>query len=193
MIRLLVGLGNPGPEYVFTRHNVGWLYLDALTRDEEPKWQEKFNGVFTRRMIAGDPRYLLKPLTFMNRSGHSVTAMMHYFDIKAEEILVIHDDLEIPFGTIAFKYSGGLGGHNGLRSLSAQLGGPEFGRLRIGIGRPAHSNITGYVLGPFSKDEEARLDEVFDLVADHLDEALNSDFPKSPKLNLKIKLAEAQP
>jgi PTH1 family peptidyl-tRNA hydrolase len=193
MIRLLVGLGNPGPEYVFTRHNVGWLYLDALTRDEHPSWQEKFNGVFTRQIIAGEPRYLLKPLTFMNRSGHSVSAMMHYFDIKADEILVIHDDLELPFGTIAFKYGGGLGGHNGLRSLTAQLGSPDFGRLRIGIGRPAHNNITAYVLGPFQKDEESQLDAILDLATAQLDDAVVSDFPRYTKLNLKIKQAEAMP
>jgi peptidyl-tRNA hydrolase, PTH1 family len=193
MIRLLVGLGNPGPEYVFTRHNVGWLYLDALTREEHPSWQEKFNGAFTRQVIAGESRYLLKPLTFMNRSGHSVSTMMQYFNIRADEILVIHDDLELPFGTIAYKYSGGLGGHNGLRSLTAQLGSPDFGRLRIGIGRPAHNNITAYVLGPFPKEEESQLDAIFDLATAHLDSALDSDFPQYEKLNLKIKLTEALP
>lgn len=190
MIRLLVGLGNPGPEYVFTRHNVGWLFLDALTRDQDAGWQEKFSGAFSKLTIASQPRYLLKPLTFMNRSGHSVSAMMSYFDIQMDEVLVIHDDLELPFGTFAFKYSGGLGGHNGLRSLSAQLGGNDFGRLRIGIGRPSHSNVTAYVLGPFAKDEEPLIDRIFAGISAQLPEALDSDFPKFSALNRKTNLLE---
>ncbi len=192
MIRLIVGLGNPGPEYVHTRHNVGWLFLDALTGGSSCGWQEKFNGVNTRLTIGSEPRHLLKPLTFMNRSGHSVRAMMSYYNIGKDEILIVHDDLELPFGTFAFKYSGGLGGHNGLRSLSTQLGTRDFGRLRIGIGRPDHSNITAYVLGPFQKEEEARIDELFDRIITCLDEALDSDYPSYSGLNIKTKALEPQ-
>lgn len=185
MIRLIVGLGNPGPEYVFTRHNAGWLYLDALTRGQDISWQEKFNGAFGRMILASEQRHLLKPLTYMNRSGHSVSALMQYFQISGEEVLVVHDDLELPFGTFAFKFSGGLGGHNGLRSLNSQLGGPDFGRLRIGIGRPEHKNITAYVLGPFPKQEEAQLDFLFDRISEKLGDMLDGDFPQNPRLNVK--------
>jgi len=188
MIRLIVGLGNPGPEYVYTRHNAGWLFLDALIQEAAVTWQEKFNGFYTRPSIASEPRHLLKPLTFMNRSGHSVSAIMRYFDIKNDEILIVHDDLEIPFGTFAFKFSGGLAGHNGLRSLATQLGTPDFGRLRIGIGRPTHSNITSYVLGPFQKEEECRIDELFNQIITRLDDALNSDYPHFEELNKKFSI-----
>lgn len=187
MIRLLIGLGNPGPEYVFTRHNIGWLYIDHLIRGNDIQWQEKFNGVFCRMSLASEQRYLLKPLTYMNRSGYSISAMMQYFQISKEEVLVVHDDLELPFGTFAFKFSGGLGGHNGLRSITSQLGTPDFGRLRIGIGRPAHSNVTAYVLGPFLKEEEVQIDRLFERITDHLGEMLDGDFSHNPQLNVKLK------
>ena len=161
--------------------------MAALSAGMGVSWQEKVNGVHGRQIIGNRPLFLLKPLTYMNRSGHSVSAFMQYFGIQNDEILVIHDDLELPFGTFSFKYSGGLGGHNGLRSISTQLGSRDFGRLRIGIGRPDHSNITAYVLGSFAKNEEEKLDDLFTGITSDLHDVLDTDFSDSNALNIKRK------
>ncbi len=153
MIKLIVALGNHGSKYENTRHNIGWLFLDYMPFSFN--WQKKFKGEYASVDYDGRKIYFLKPHTYMNLSGESVAALCSFFGIKPEEILVLHDDLESPFGVVKVKIGGGLGGHNGLRSLKAQLGTPDFMRLKMGISRPSHGDISGYVLSKFNDDEQA--------------------------------------
>lgn len=181
MISLVVFLGNYGREYEKTRHNAAWIFEESLPFASKLNWQSKFKGqyaVLDRAVIAemsesicgtqlkcpasaGEKVYFLKPETYMNLSGESIGALTAFYKIKPEEVLVIHDELELAPGTVSLKWSGGLGGHNGLRSTKAVLGTADFWRIRIGIGRPDHSDIAGYVLSPFSADECIILDQIF--------------------------------
>lgn len=147
--RLLVGLGNPGPQYADTRHNAGFWLVDALARQQSAPFRPdaKYHGDICRITLAERDLWLLKPMTFMNRSGQAAAALARFHRIALAEILVIHDDLDLPTGTVRLKRGGGAGGHNGLRDLIAQLGGNEFARLRLGIGHPGESrDVLGYVL-----------------------------------------------
>ena len=155
MVKLLIFLGNPGKIYNKTRHNVGWLFSDNLYPSAQ--WSQKFHAE-----IATEGQYkLLKPLTFMNESGKAVRACTDFFNFKSEEILVVHDDLELPFGTIRLQKGGGLAGHNGLKSIKSHLGSDDFLRLRFGIGRPQRGSVASYVLLPFSKEEAPLLPLLF--------------------------------
>ena len=133
VIKLICALGNPGREYSATRHNVAWIFLSQWLPALD--WQKKFKGEYA---LLHQPRKLifLKPLSFMNNSGESIRTCVDFFSLDAEEILVIHDDLELPFGEVVCKKGGGLGGHNGLKSVNQHLGTRDFHRLRLGIGRP---------------------------------------------------------
>lgn len=151
MIRLLVGLGNPGPEYEATNHNAGFWWLDAVARELKASLQpdRSYFGLVARVNRAGDqgPLWLLEPQTYMNLSGKSVAALARFFKIAPEEILVAHDELDLQPGQVKFKRSGGHGGHNGLRDIHAQLGTPDYWRLRIGIGHPGvKAEVVDYVL-----------------------------------------------
>jgi PTH1 family peptidyl-tRNA hydrolase len=162
MIRLCVFLGNHGNEYRHHRHNVGWLFADSLQECRELRWSAKFKGVLAQKDFGLGTVALLKPHTFMNLSGESVVQAARFFRCRPEEILVVHDELELPFGVFGYKFSGGLGGHNGLRSLEQHLGTRDFWRLRFGIGRPEHPDVAGYVLSPFpSEDLDALRSVVF--------------------------------
>jgi PTH1 family peptidyl-tRNA hydrolase len=132
MIQLAVFLGNPGQEYSRNRHNAGRLLAEALPFFPSLSWQKKYKGLYAVR----DNVHYLMPETYMNRSGESVQAVAAFYKIKIEEIIIVHDELELPLGTISLKFSGGLGGHNGLRSMKSCFGNADFWRLRIGIGRP---------------------------------------------------------
>lgn len=147
-MRMFVFLGNPGKEYQRTRHNAGFIVSDALY--PSASWQKKFQSFYAQE---GQIK-LLKPQTYMNLSGFAVGEAASFFHFKPEEILVVHDDLELPFGEIRIQKGGGLQGHNGLRSIKQALGSDQFCRLRIGIGRPKYGGVAQYVLTPFSKDEE---------------------------------------
>src|ERR1700722_633299 len=137
MLRLVVGLGNPGSRYASSRHNVGFMALDALRADLGlPDYKEKFSGVFTRGEALGHTVVLLEPMTFMNLSGSSVQPAMAFLKVPAADVLVIHDEIDLPFGDVRVKVGGGHAGHNGLRSIIERLGGPELIRGRIGVGRP---------------------------------------------------------
>jgi PTH1 family peptidyl-tRNA hydrolase len=151
MIELIVFLGNPGPAYARSRHNAGRLLAEALPFAAPPSWARKHKGLYT----AFEGRHLLMPETFMNRSGESAGAAAAFFKIPPERILAVHDELELPLGTASLKFSGGLGGHNGLRSMKACLNSADFWRLRLGIGRPLHRDIAGWVLSEFSAAETA--------------------------------------
>ena len=161
MIKLVAFLGNYGSEYSGTRHNVAWQFADSLACLSSVNWQKKFKGLFASKTVEGRQVYFLKPETYMNLSGDSIIEAAHFYKIKAEEILVVHDELELPPGAISLKWSGGLGGHNGLRSTKAVLQTADFWRLRFGIGRPNHPDIAGYVLSNFTTDERIIFSQQF--------------------------------
>ena len=157
MFQLVVGVGNPGSEYATTRHNIAWMLLDNSPLFSSSSWKSKFKGFYAEANHKGSKFYALKPQTYMNLSGESVQPMAAFFKLPPEQILVIHDELDIPFGQVHFKMGGGFAGHNGLKSIAACLGTDQFARMRIGIGRPPHGNVSGWVLSPFSKDEQVQL------------------------------------
>ncbi len=158
--RLIVGLGNPGAEHARQRHNAGFWFADALAAAAGAgfKPESKLFGSLTRLELAGQSLWLLKPATFMNRSGQSVLAALQFWKIEPEAMLVAHDDLDLPPGTARLKFDGGHGGQNGLRDLIARLGHARFHRLRIGIGHPGHRDqVTPWVLGRPSRDDEVSI------------------------------------
>lgn len=167
-----VFLGNPGREYERTRHNAGFLVADRWIEDLPLVWQKKFKGEWAVLVLGTEKLYLLKPATFMNLAGESTRAMGDFFKIPAEAWVVVHDDIDLPFGEVRFQTGGGLGGHNGLRSLKQHLGTDRFHRLRFGIGRPVHGNVADFVLGKFSPGEEIDLDRALTKAAQTLDQAL---------------------
>lgn len=170
-IRLLAGLGNPGSEYEGTRHNVGFWLVDEVARLHGGTFRReaKFHGQACRVSVAGVDLWLLKPLTYMNRSGQSVGAALNYLKLEPEQLLVAHDELDLPVGAVRLKVGGGHAGHNGLRDTMAVLGAPQFARLRIGITHPGdRSQVVNYVLGRPSRDDEALIREGIGRAADCL-------------------------
>jgi len=169
--KLICGLGNPGREYERHRHNIGFQVMDALCRRHEVKLdQRKFEARMGQGQI-GDERVLfVEPQTFMNASGSSVAAALRFYKIAPEQLLVIHDELDLPFGRLQLKRGGGAGGHNGLRSLIDSLGTDDFARLRFGIGKPegpdAKERVVGFVLSGFSPEERPALGELIERAAD---------------------------
>lgn len=217
MIQLVVFLGNYGSEYAKTRHNVAWQFLDSLPFSSRFSWQQKFKGEFlsfSREELSslfceskilctkdGSPVkvsdnappkvYFLKPLTYMNNSGLSAIELASFFKIKSEEILVVHDELEMALGFVSLKFSGGLGGHNGLRSMKSVFNTPDFWRLRFGLSKPSGVDIADYVLSPFSQDERIVLDSVFTQTHNLFAEILLSSSPEKLLQNWsKKKLCE---
>ena len=205
MLQLATFLGNPGSEYERNRHNAPWMLAEALPTAvrffSSLEWQKKFKGRYACmdssliQAKAGNAEtpgvmpskfHFLMPQTFMNRSGESVMAAAAFYKIKLDEIIVIHDDIELPFGTLSLKFSGGLGGHNGLRSMKASFSSADFWRLRIGIGRPDNrppgkggsvataetAGIAGWVLSNFTADEREALAPVFETGAQLLVQSL---------------------
>jgi peptidyl-tRNA hydrolase, PTH1 family len=159
-IKLVVGLGNPGEEYARTRHNAGYWYVDALARSSGGQWrrESRYQAELTRIRTAGEELWLEKPLTFMNRSGSAVQAVATFYRILPAEILVVHDEIDLPAGTVRLKQGGGHGGHNGLRDIIGHLGA-DFWRLRLGVGRPADSDeVIDYVLARASAANQALID-----------------------------------
>lgn len=158
MIKLFAFLGNYGSRYENTRHNAAWIFFRFLSLSalSSLSFSKKFTADFAfSTRDDGEKVFFLFPLTYMNNSGLSVAEAVSFYKIKAEEILIIHDELELPLGFVSLKYSGGLGGHNGLRSIKTRLGNADFWRLRLGIGRPENEerDIADYVLSPFSSQE----------------------------------------
>ena len=155
---LIVGLGNPGSEYASTRHNIGFMVIDSLIQRQNA--QKLSSSNFSGELFKFQNHFLLKPLTFMNLSGNSIVAVKKFY--KIDEVVVIHDDLDLPFGTLRFKKGGGHGGHNGLKSTDERIS-REYIRIRMGIGKPEHKGeVTSYVLGNFNEDEQKYLDEWID-------------------------------
>jgi PTH1 family peptidyl-tRNA hydrolase len=178
--KLIVGLGNPGPKYLWTRHNAGFIVLDRFAQLNGISLTRKnFSGLYGEGDFKGDRILLLKPQTFMNLSGRSVAEALRFHKLTLADILVIHDELDIPFGQVKFKENGGHGGHNGLRSLHQLLGGGGYPRLRIGIGRPVHGDMADYVLTAFGRDETAALPQLIDGAVDALEMFLGEGLPKA--------------
>lgn len=167
-LQLLVGLGNPGSRYAQTRHNVGFLVLERLAKDagQSFRQQSKLHGQLAEVGVGRHRLRLLMPQTFMNDSGRSVRATLDWFGLRPDQMLVIVDDMDLPLGRLRLRSSGSAGGHNGLRSIIQHLGGPDFARLRVGIGPPAgdpqerKNRTVGHVLGTFSPAETTVLDQV---------------------------------
>jgi PTH1 family peptidyl-tRNA hydrolase len=161
-MRLIVGLGNPGREYESNRHNVGFQWVDELARVQKLnfKSESKFHGLTARGELHGHEVLLLKPQTFMNVSGRSVGALMQFYKIAPAEMLVVHDELDLPPGVARLKMGGGHGGHNGLKDIIAHLGSKDFWRLRIGIGHPGErTEVSGYVLNDPRREERELIDD----------------------------------
>ena len=163
-IRLIAGLGNPGPEYLRNRHNAGFWFADVLATGEGQRFgfENRLHAAACRLPIGGEQVRVIKPDTFMNESGRAVVAALNYWKLAPEELLVVHDDLDLPPGTARLKFDGGHGGQNGVRDIIAQLGHGKFHRLRIGIGHPGDRNrVTQWVLGnPSAVDEDLMLDAI---------------------------------
>ncbi len=161
-IKLIVGLGNPGREYESTRHNAGFWWVDAFARAQGASFRTdaKFHGLVARTALHGHEVHLLMPQTFMNVSGRAVSSLAQFYKIEPAQILVVHDELDLPPGSAKLKLGGGHGGHNGLKDIIAQLGTRDFWRLRIGIGHPGDRNeVSNYVLHAARKEEQTLIDE----------------------------------
>ncbi len=176
-IRLIVGFGNPGPEYAPTRHNVGFWFVDAVAQSQAFKAEARFHGELSRLSRRGQDLRLLKPSTYMNHSGRSVAAVSRYFAIPPEQILIAHDELDLPVGTVRLKQGGGHAGHNGLRDTINLLGSRDFWRLRIGIDHPGDRGLViGYVLGRPSRPDALLIEEALRDVEGVIDDLLDGRF-----------------
>jgi PTH1 family peptidyl-tRNA hydrolase len=196
MIKLLVGLGNPGAEYAATRHNAGFWWIDkvAQTMQLALSMEKAHQGLLARTSVAGQPLWLLEPQTFMNASGRSVGSVARFFKIEPAQILVIHDELDLPPGEAKLKFGGGHAGHNGLRDIHAQLGTADYWRLRMGIGHPGvKSEVIHWVLKKPSLDHRIAIDQCIDrslaavphFLAGSMDKAMqviHTTTPPRPKL-----------
>jgi PTH1 family peptidyl-tRNA hydrolase len=177
-MKLYIGLGNPGKKYENTRHNIGFMCIDALAE----KWnvtlnQTKFNGMYGTIHRPEGKVMLLKPLTFMNLSGECVRPMMDYFDIDTEDIIVIYDDLDLETGKLRLRQKGSAGGHNGMKSIIQHIGTQQFNRIRVGIDRPpAGMKVADYVLSKFSKEEGPIVEEAIDQVVAACEASLTKKF-----------------
>ncbi|MGL4336959.1 MAG: aminoacyl-tRNA hydrolase [Turicibacter sp.] len=179
-MKLFVGLGNPGSKYERTRHNAGFLVIDELSK----KWnielseEKKFKGLVGRGMVNGEKVILLKPTTFMNLSGESVRAVMDFYEIDLDDMVVIYDDLDLPQGKIRLRLKGSAGGHNGIKSIIAHTKTQEFKRIKVGIDRHPKIPVVDYVLGRFTEDELAMVMQAVDLSVKACEMSLKETFNK---------------
>lgn len=181
-IRLVVGLGNPGDRYLQTRHNAGFWFVDELARRFGGSFRSeaKFFGDVSRIQLDGYECHLLKPMTFMNKSGESVGALAHFFKIPVDQILVAHDEIDLPPGGLKLKEGGGHGGHNGLRDCFRVLGDQGFWRLRIGVGHPGSKDqVVSYVLNRAGTDEQIEIERAIEKSADEFPRIIAGDWAKA--------------
>lgn len=179
--KLIAGLGNPGAEYAETRHNAGFWFLDALVREYHVELRpEKRFSAEACQLASGDERcWLLKPATFMNLSGRAVAGFASYYNIAPAEIIVIYDEIDLPPGSVRFKFRGGHGGHNGIRDIIQHLGSPDFYRVRIGVGHPGHRDqVISYVLGRPPKAERELIQTAIDSVLVEMPGIFRGDYEK---------------
>ena len=182
MIKLLVGLGNPGPEYDATRHNAGFWFVDGAARvlKVSLSMDKSYQGLVARTAFQGQPVWLLEPQTFMNLSGKSVGALARFFKINPDEVLVVHDELDLPPGEAKLKFGGGHAGHNGLRDIHAQLGSGDYWRLRIGIGHPGiKTEVANWVLKKPPLDHRIAIEQCVDRALNALPALLSGDMTKA--------------
>ena len=176
-MKLIVGLGNPGREYENTRHNMGFMMIDQFATNLGVKIDsKKFNGLYTETVINGEKVILLKPQSYINLSGEVIRKYVDYFKIKLEDILIIHDDLDLPVGTFKLKQKGSSGGHNGLKNIELHLGTQEYKRIKIGISNNKLIDTKDYVLGKISKEENKLLNNVKDTIMNILDDYFKLSF-----------------
>lgn len=160
LIKLIVGLGNPGKQYEHTKHNVGFMTIDEIAKEKGvSNFQKKFNGVYAFYHTPNGKVYLLKPETYMNLSGECMIPFMNYFQIADDEVVVVYDDLDTAIGRLRLRESGSAGGHNGIKSIIAHIGHQKFKRVRIGISRPTVGTVVDYVLSPFAADKQEEVQE----------------------------------
>ncbi|WP_299743354.1 aminoacyl-tRNA hydrolase [uncultured Tateyamaria sp.] len=178
-MKLIVGLGNPGAKYARNRHNIGFMVLDRIATDHGfPAWKSKHQGVVSEGRFGSNRVVLLKPETYMNKSGDSVGAAMRFYKLDAEDVIVLHDEIDLAPGKVRWKVGGGHAGHNGLRSLHAHIGA-DYARVRLGVGHPGHKDaVPGYVLRDFPKADEAWLDDVIRGCSDGAPHLATGDGPK---------------
>lgn len=177
----LIGLGNPGAEYAETRHNAGFWFVERVADHcrVSLRNEAKFHGELARVRLAGQDVLLLKPMTFMNRSGRAIQALCQFYKLKPEDLLVVHDELDLPAGTLRLKRGGGHGGHNGLRDTHAQIGA-DYRRLRVGIGHPGDRDLVlNYVLGRPSREDEQRIREGLDAALQATETWLSASWDKA--------------
>lgn len=176
-LRLIAGLGNPGPKYEQTRHNAGFWLVDEMARRQAAQWrvENRFLGEVARVTLDGSDVWLLKPSTYMNRSGQSVAAMSAFYKIAPGQLAVAHDEIDLPPGDVRFKFGGGHGGHNGLRDIFSHLG-RDFWRVRLGVGHPGHRDqVIDYVLGRPGRDERSQIELCVDRAVDLLPKLVGGD------------------
>lgn len=162
-MKLIAGLGNPGGQYAETRHNVGFLLLDSWAEELKLDFRPKYQGLVAETQIDGERIFLLKPQTFMNLSGRSIREIVQFYKIPPQDLLVVHDDMDLPLGRLRLRSSGSSGGHNGIKSTIAEIGTEEFWRLKIGVGHPpAGWDTARFVLAPFTSEEISSLEDVLD-------------------------------
>lgn len=180
-LKWFLGLGNPGRQYEMTRHNIGFMALDRFADKHGIKIsQSKCKGLLGEGMVAGEKVVLLKPQTYMNLSGESMRAFMDFYKASPDDLIVVYDDLDTPYGHIRLRYQGSAGGHNGIKSIIQHLGSQTFNRIRLGISRPAPGrDIADYVLSPFSKEEFQSMPQVLDKTCEAMEYVLEHAFEKT--------------
>jgi PTH1 family peptidyl-tRNA hydrolase len=179
---LVVGLGNPGKKYTRNRHNIGFMVADELARRYDlPAWREKFGAELSSGRVGSDKALVLKPMEYMNNSGFAVARAAQFYQVEPKSIVVVHDEIDLPFARIRVKSGGGHGGHNGLRSIVAQLGSKDFARLRLGVGKPARTDgrpgdgqVSSHVLSDFAADQQAEVDALIRTAADAVEAIIES-------------------
>ncbi len=198
-MKMIAGLGNPGSEYARTKHNVGFMFLDALAEKlGADNWKTKYDALVAEARIGTEKVLLVKPLTYMNESGRAVGPLMSWYKLAPEDLIVVHDDMDIPAGTIRIRRKGSAGGHNGMKSILYHVGDENFPRLRIGIGRPLPGwTVVKHVLAPFSEEDAPKIREAIAyllpalecVVTDGVDLAMNRYNPKKQKAKKKQQAA----
>ena len=181
-MHLIVGLGNPGSKYALTRHNIGFMALDLFsTGAGNPPWREEQKAHTCKFQMDDETILLVKPMTFMNLSGQSVQALLQFYKIPMEKMIVVQDDIDQPFGAIRFHKNRGHGGHNGIRNISELLGSPDYVRLKLGVGRPPHPEmaVADYVLQKFSDEEQSKLPDFLNKSGDALESVIFEGLSKA--------------
>ncbi|HGH7988255.1 TPA: aminoacyl-tRNA hydrolase [Streptococcus agalactiae] len=183
MVKMIVGLGNPGSEYNDTKHNIGFMAVDRIVKDLDVNFTEdkNFKAEIGSDFINGEKIYFIKPTTFMNNSGIAVKALLTYYNISIKDMIIIYDDLDMEVGKIRFRQKGSAGGHNGIKSIIAHLGTQEFDRIKVGIGRPnGRMTVINHVLGKFDKNDEIMILNTLDKVDNAVNYYLQTnDFQKT--------------